>query len=92
MNRRELRNLSLPFGIYVEGCNVAVLIKFAIAATDQVFTAIAGDLLAVIIIPTRIFDITSVTGDCFSMEIKDGKFVAAILQLGVVELEVMISP
>lgn len=92
MNRREFRNLSLPFGIYVEGRNVAVLIKFAIAATNQVFTAIAGDLLPVIIIPTRVFDVTSVTDDCFSMEINDGKLVAAILQLSVVELEVMISP
>lgn len=92
LDRCEFGNLSLPFGIYVKGRNISVLIEFAIAATNKVFAAVARDLFPVIIIPTRIFDVTNIAANCFSIGIPDSNSVAVILQLSVVEIKIMVSP
>ena len=62
LNRGEFRDLSLPFGIDIKGRDISVLIKFAIAAANKILTAVAGNLLPVVVIPTRVFDVTNIAG------------------------------
>ena len=57
----------MPLGIDVKGRDISVLVEFAVAATNEVFAAVVGDLLPVIIIPTRIFDVAGFAETSFSM-------------------------
>ena len=65
----------MPFGICVKGCNVSVLIEIAIAATDKVLTAVAVDLFPVVVIPTRVLDVTDIAKGGFSTGTLDDKLI-----------------